>query len=55
VFQIISKGKAPLEFCAPTIRDNILSARKRGLLEKLEQDLLTEAQDKKDFVIYGDE
>lgn len=55
VFQIISKGKAPLDFCAPTIRDNILSARKRGLLEKLEQDLLTEAQDKKDFVIYGDE
>ena len=55
VFQIISKGKAPLEFCAPTIRDNILSARKRGLLEKLEQDLLTEARDKKDFVIYGDE
>ncbi|MBQ3711322.1 MAG: hypothetical protein II891_02860 [Bacteroidales bacterium] len=55
VFQIITKGKAPLEFCAPTIRDNILSARKRSLLEKLEQDLLTEAQDKKDFVIYGDE
>lgn len=55
VFQIISKGKAPLEFCAPTIRDNILSARKRGLLEKLEQDLLIEARDKKDFVIYGDE
>lgn len=54
VFQIISKGTAPLEFCAPTIRDNILSARKRGLLEKLEQDLLTEAQDKKDFVIYGE-
>ena len=55
VFQIITKGKAPLEFCAPTIRDNILSARKRDLLAKLEQDLLTEAQDKKDFVIYGDE
>ena len=54
VFQIISKGTAPLEFCAPTIRDNILSARKRGLLEKLEQDLLTEAKDKKDFVIYGE-
>ena len=54
VFQIISKGTAPLEFCAPTIRDNILSARKRGLLEKLEQDLLTEAQNKKDFVIYGE-
>lgn len=54
VFQSISKGVAPLEYCRPVIRDNILSARKRGLLEKLEQDLLTEAQDKKDFVIYGE-
>ena len=54
VFQSISKGAAPLDFCAPAIRDNILSSRKRGLLEKLEQDLLTEARDKKDFVIYGE-
>ena len=54
VFDIIRKGTAPLDFCAPIIRDNILSARKRGLLEKLEQDLLTEAQDKKSFVIYGE-
>ena len=54
VFDIIRKGMAPMEFCAPVIRDNILSARKRGLLEKLEQDLLTEAQDKKTFVIYGE-
>ena len=52
VFQSISKGAAPLEFCAPVIKDNILSARKRGLLEQLEQDLLAEALDKKDFVIY---
>ena len=54
VFDRISKGTAPLEFCAPVIRDNILSARKRGLLEKLEQDLLTDAAEKKDFVIYGE-
>ena len=52
VFDIIRKGTAPLEFCRPLIKDNILSARKRGLLEKLEQDLLTEALEKKDFVKY---
>ena len=54
VFDIIRKGAAPMEYCAPLIRDNILSARKRSLLEKLEQDLLTEAQEKKSFVIYGE-
>lgn len=54
IFQSINKGVAPLDFCATVIRDNILSARKRGLLEKLEQDLLTVAEEKKDFVIYGE-
>ena len=50
VFDIIRKGTAPLEYCAPLIKDNILSARKRGLLEKLERDLLEEALENKDFV-----
>jgi len=52
VFDIIRKGTAPLEFCSPLIKDNIISTRKRELLEKLEQDLLTEALEKKDFVKY---
>lgn len=52
VFSILRSGPAPLDFCAPGIRDNILSERKRNLMQKLEQDLLTNALDKKDFVIY---
>ncbi len=53
VFAIIRSGTAPLDFCKPLIKDNIISARKRDLLIKLEQDLLTEAEEKKDFVMYG--
>ena len=52
VFGILRSGPAPLDYCAPGIRDNILSERKRDLMKKLEQDLLTNALDKKDFVIY---
>lgn len=55
VFSIQSKGQAPLEFCSASIRDNILSERKRELLKNLEQDLLKTAQDKKDFIIYKNE
>ncbi len=54
VFGIIRSGPAPVEFCAPSIRDNILSARKRDLLASLEQDLLTEAEKNKDFVKYSE-
>lgn len=54
VFQIIRSGIAPLEYCRPLIKDNILSARRRDLLTGLEQDLLTEALKKKDLVIYGE-
>ena len=52
VFDVKSEGIAPIEYCAASIRENILSERKRDLLEKLEQDLLTNALDHKDFVIY---
>ena len=52
VFEVQAEGVAPIEYCTPSIRENILSERKRNLLEKLEQDLLTNALDHKDFVIY---
>ena len=55
VFSIQTKGQAPLEYCMASIRDNILSERKRELLKNLEQDLLKNAQDKKDFIIYKNE
>ena len=55
VFAIQYKGQAPLEFCRNSIRDNILSERKRELLNNLEQDLLKNAQDKKEFIIYENE
>ena len=52
VFDIRRSGPAPIEYCRDGIRDNILSQRKRDLLSKLEQDLLTDALDRKNFVIY---
>ena len=52
VFDIRRSGVAPIEYCADGIRDNILSQRKRDLLDKLEQDLLTDAMDSRNFVIY---
>ena len=55
VFAVQYKGQAPLEFCRNSIRDNILSERKRELLNNLEQDLLKNAQDKKEFIIYRNE
>ena len=55
VLAIQYKGQAPLEYCRNTIRDNILSERKRTILDNLEQDLLKNAQDKKDFIIYENE
>ena len=55
VFSIQQKGQAPLDYCRNSIRDNILSERKRELLKNLEQDLLKNAQDKKVFVIYKNE
>lgn len=52
VCDIMRKGTQPLEFCTDEIRDIIISIRKRELIDSLEQDLLTEALDHKQFVIY---
>jgi len=52
IFEIQKDGVAPMEYCIPTIRENILSERKRDLLLVLEQELLTKAQESKDLVIY---
>lgn len=45
-------GNAPLEHCTDRIRELILSARKRDLLLGLEQDLLKDALENRQFVIY---
>ena len=55
VCDIQRSGTAPLEYSAPRIRDIILSNRKHELVKSLEQDLLDDALDRKEFVIYSDE
>lgn len=51
--EIIQKGEvAPLEYSAPAIRDIIISARKQTLVSTLEQDLLDDARENGQFVIY---
>lgn len=52
ICDIRRNGIAPIEYCTPLIRDNILSARKRDLLSGLERDLLENARGKKTLVIY---
>lgn len=52
VCDIIRSGIAPVEYCEDRIRDMILSARKHDLIESLERDLLKDAVDRKQFVIY---
>ena len=52
VCEIQKSGIAPMEYCKERIRDIILSARKHDLLESLERDLLEDAVDRKQFVIY---
>ncbi len=43
---------APIEYCEDRIRDIILSTRKHTLFTALERDLLKDALDKQNFVIY---
>lgn len=45
-------GLAPLEFCSPVIRDMIISARKQELISFLERDLLNDARENGQFVIF---
>lgn len=52
VREIKRSGIAPFEYSIPAIQDYILSARKRALLQNLEQSLLESASDNRQFVIY---
>ena len=53
VSEMMKKGElAPVEYSAPQIRDMILSARKQNLITVLEQDLLDEARENGQFVIF---
>lgn len=52
VCDIQRSGTAPLEFSEQRIRDIILSNRKHDLVKSLEQDLLDDALERKQFVIY---
>ena len=45
-------GLAPLEYCTPQIKDMIISSRKQSLVTGLEQDLLKDAREKGQFVIF---
>ena len=55
VCDIRRKGTAPLEYCAGRIRDILMSARKHDLMTSLERDLLENALESKQFVIYRNE
>ncbi len=49
---MIREGQvAPIEYCIPTIKDMIISARKQALITSLEQDLLNDARQTGQFVI----
>ena len=53
--EILHKGElAPIEFSAPDIKDIILSARKQALIATLERDLLNDARENGNFIIYED-
>ena len=53
VSEIMPKGQvAPIEYCSENIRDIIISARKQSLIINLERDLLNDARENGQFVIY---
>ena len=53
ISEIIQKGKvAPVEYSAERIKDIIISERKHALIHSLEQDLLDDARENGQFVIY---
>ena len=52
VCDIQRSGTAPLSFCEANIKDMILSARKRSILESLERDLLNDALSRRKLVIH---
>ena len=55
VLDIRRTGIAPLEFCSSRIRDILISARKHELMTSLERDLLENALESNNFVIYQHE
>lgn len=53
ITDIVRKGQvAPLEYCHERIRDIIISSRKRELLSTLERDLLDDALEHQELIIY---
>ena len=51
--EVMKKGEvAPIEYVAPSIRDIIISSRKQSLISTLERDLLNDARENGQFVIY---
>ena len=53
VQDIMKKGEvAPIEYSTPAIKDIIISARKQALISGLERDLLDDARENGNFVIY---
>ena len=55
VLDIRRTGTAPYEYCVERIRDILMSARKHDLMNSLERDLLENALESKQFVIYRNE
>jgi len=53
VAEIVRSGQmAPVEYCTPMIKDMIISARKQSLITTLEQDLLKDARESGQLVIF---
>lgn len=53
VSEMMARGAvAPVEYCSDNIRDIIISARKQELIMNLERDLLNDARENGQFVIY---
>ncbi len=54
--EMIRKGElAPVDYAAPAIKDMIISARKKALISGLERDLLNDALENGNFIIYESE
>jgi hypothetical protein len=53
VSEVLRSGEyAPVDYSAPRIKDIIISTRKQALISALEQDLLDDARENGQFVIY---
>ena len=52
--EMIARGRqAPVAYCAPMIKDMIISARKQALISGLERDLLNDARENGNYTIYA--